>query len=376
MIEPFVLPHNFNSSEMNDLLRRAFELQTSDITVQSNEPVWIKVHDSLHRFSDRVLQNNDVRMFISYLYGDAALSLLAGGKDIDHRYDIVIDRQNRIGFRVNATAGYIPGGNGIQITLRTIPGTPPLLSELDINEPEILENISPMQGMVLIVGPTGSGKSTLLSAIMRHKLEETDNRKIITYEAPIEYVYAKVKAKSSVIFQTEVPTHLKSNNEEKGLFADCVRNALRRAPTDILIGEARDAETIKDLIKASVTGHTTYSTVHADSVSDTVTRMILELPETSKAADAYSLINALQLIVVQRLVANIDETKRKVALREYCAFTPKLKKFLSQIPYKDISAKIADHVNSQHTTLFDAAERTFKNGLITEGTFKKFKRVA
>lgn len=365
----FALPHSFTHEELNALLMHGFDIKASDITFQPGRPAIAEIHGKLLPISDRILQDKDVRAVVTFLYGANAMANMLGGTDLDHRYDIQRDRANRIGFRVNATPGYIPGGIGCQITMRTIPGIPPSLADLGI-ESEIIDAINPMQGMVLIVGVTGSGKSTLLGGAMRHKLEVGENRKIITFEAPIEFIYDKVVSKSSTIWQTEVPTHLR---HEEG-FAYCVRNALRRAPKDILIGEARDRETILALIEASLTGHTTYSTVHADSVAKTISRMILKFPDDSRASIAYDLVNVLQLVVAQRLVPN-SEGKR-TALREYFVFTKEIKDQLLDLPYERLPKVIDKMVHQGGTSMFHAAEKAFKAGTIGPDVFKKFSLAA
>lgn len=361
----FSLPHSFTQQELDIFLVSAFDARASDITFQPGQPVIAEIHGKLVPITDRILKDNDVRAVISLLYGSSAMANIMGGTDLDHRYDIQRDRQNRLGFRVNATPGHIPGGIGCQITMRTIPGLPPSLADLGV-EPEIIEAINPIQGMVLVVGVTGSGKSTTLAGAMREKLETGHDRKIITFEAPIEFIYDKVKSLSSIIWQTEVPTHLR---HEEG-FAYCVRNALRRKPSDILIGEARDRETILALIEASLTGHTTYSTVHADSVAKTISRMILKFPEDSRASVAYDLINVLQLIVAQRLVPNLGG--KRTALREYFIFTKEVRDQLLDLPYEQIPKVLDKMVYAGGTSMFHAAEKAFKAGIIGQDIYKRF----
>src|SRR3546814_504353 len=124
------------------------------------------------------------------------------------------------------------GGDGIQITIRTLPSEPPPLADLGI-EPAIVANLRPPQGMILVTGPTGSGKSTLLSAAIRSLVEGEDaNEKVLEYSAPVEYVYDRVSMPSSVVFQTEVGRHLrpKDTYDDGSLFAYAVRTALRRKP--------------------------------------------------------------------------------------------------------------------------------------------------
>src|SRR3546814_14313056 len=98
--------------------------------------------------------------------------------------------------------------------------------------------------MFLVTGRTGSGKSTLLASGIRMLMErEGANEKIIEYSRPIEYVYDGVKSPDSLIFQHEVGRHLRprdGDGSEASEFSNCVRNALRRAPTILMIGEARE----------------------------------------------------------------------------------------------------------------------------------------
>lgn len=361
----FPLPHSFTQQELDAFLIAAFDAKASDITFQPGQPVVAEIHGKLVPITDRILKDNDVRGVVGLLYGSSAMANLTGGTDLDHRYDIERDRKSRLGFRVNATPGHIPGGIGCQITMRTIPGVPPSLIDLNV-EPEIVEAINPVQGMILVVGVTGSGKSTTLAAAMREKLENGHDRKIITYEAPIEFIYDKVKSKSSIIWQTEVPTHLRHSDG----FAYCVRNALRRKPSDILIGEARDRETILALIEASLTGHTTYSTVHADSVAKTISRMILKFPEDSRASVAYDLVSVLQLIVAQRLVPNL--AGKRSALREYFVFTKEVKDKLLELPYEQIPKMLDKMVYANETSMFHAAKKAFDEGDIGQDIFRKF----
>src|SRR5690606_21251842 len=139
----------------------------------------------------------------------------------------------------------------------------------DLNiEDDIIRNWAPRQGMVVVTGPTGSGKTTLLAAGNRMILERPHGcGKMLTYEAPIEYVYDVVKSPRSLVAQTEIPRNLPD-------FAKGVRNALRRKPQVILVGEARDKETISEASEAAQTGHAVYTTTHTTGVAATVQRMV------------------------------------------------------------------------------------------------------
>ena len=121
---------------------------------------------------------------------------------------------------------------------------------------------------ILITGGTGSGKSTLLAAGNRMLLERPQGcGKMLTYEAPIEYVYDSIQSPRSLVSQSEIPRHLPD-------FAHGVRNALRRKPEIILVGESRDRETINASIEAAQTGHAVYTTTHTLGVANTVQRQL------------------------------------------------------------------------------------------------------
>jgi general secretion pathway protein E len=136
-------------------------------------------------------------------------------------------------------------------------------------------------GMLLVTGPTGSGKTTTLYAALSEI--QTGQEKIITIEDPVEYELTGV---------LQIPV-----NEKKGLtFSQGLRSILRHDPDKILVGEIRDAETAEIAVQAALTGHLVFTTVHANSVFDVISRF------AHMQVDMYSLMSALNGVVAQRLV--------------------------------------------------------------------------
>jgi len=136
-------------------------------------------------------------------------------------------------------------------------------------------------GMLLVTGPTGSGKTTTLYATLTEVNNGRD--KIITIEDPVEYQLPGV---------LQIPV-----NERKGLtFARGLRSILRHDPDRILVGEIRDRETAEIAVQAALTGHLVYTTVHANSVFDVLSRF------RHMGVDIYSFVTALNGVVAQRLV--------------------------------------------------------------------------
>src|SRR3990167_10400370 len=223
----------FEAKHLDDLLVYCHRLNASDITFQSNTPVFAEIYGLLYRVTRRALTTTEVGELLNALYGANGTTQLMRGEDLDTHYEVRPSRNERFRYRVNGTGCHVDGHEGIQITIRTIPSYPPSLSSLDL-PPEIVSAIAPNEGVIYVTGATGSGKSTLLAAIIKELAEDKDShRKILTYESPIEFVYDEVEMPHAVVSQSEIPRHLPS-------FAAGVRNALRRKPRLILVGEARD----------------------------------------------------------------------------------------------------------------------------------------
>src|SRR5262249_41498417 len=225
-------PHRFSAKHLEDLLAFCTERGASDITLQTAEPIIIEVYGKLYKITNHQLTNGEVIEFLNTIYEPNGSTQILSGHDVDTHYEFRPSRGSRFRYRVNGTGCQVEGHHAIQLTLRTIPTYPPDLSALEL-PPEIIDALKPEDGVVYVTGATGSGKSTLLASIIKEIAEDPNsNRKILTYEAPIEFVFDAIDRPSSVISQSEIPLHLPS-------FAEGVRNALRRKPRLILVGESR-----------------------------------------------------------------------------------------------------------------------------------------
>ncbi|MEI2782206.1 MAG: IcmT/TraK family protein, partial [Candidatus Competibacter sp.] len=272
--------------DLHRLLLWATDQAVSDVTFQAHQPVVVERYGRLFPVTRRRLALAEVYHLTQVIYGDNAPSQLAGGQDIDCSYEIPRGRADLARYRVNMTAVRAGRERGVEITARTIATTPPPLDHLDL-PPDLRASLVFEQGLVLITGPTGSGKTTLLAAIIRHLLEDPHaHRKILTYEAPIEYVYDFVPRVHASIAQHEIGVHLPS-------FAAGVRNSLRRKPMVILVGEARDAETITAVVDAAMTGHLVYTTSHTNSVPETLRRLVSAFPADGRDGRLADLLEAL-----------------------------------------------------------------------------------
>ena len=361
-------PARMTARDVESLLLHCIKVNASDITITTDDNIFIEVYGKLVRATKRRMTPSEMNEIVSSLYqSESGLAKLNGGHDLDFAYEIRPERDKRLRFRVNATAISVQGHTGIQLTIRTIPGVPPDIKNLAV-EPEILANFAPKQGLVLITGSTGSGKSTLLAGGIRWLAEEEyGNRKILTYEAPIEFVYDEVDKPSTVICQTEIGRHLKT-------FADGVRNALRRKPMVILVGEARDAETIGECVTASMTGHLTYSTVHSNGVADTIRRMVNVFPDGEKHSRAIDIVTSLKMIVSQMLIPSTDG--KRVALREFLVFNERIVDDLLAGGVENMTQVSRSLVKKYGQTFLADATAKYKDGRIDKHEFNKIRALS
>ena len=229
------------------------------------------------------------------------------------------------------------------------------MKQLNI-EREIIEAWAPRQGIVVITGATGSGKSTLLAAGNRMLLERPQGcGKMLTYEAPIEYVYDAIKSPRSLVSQSEIPRHLPS-------FAHGIRNALRRKPEVILVGESRDRETISASIEAAQTGHAVYTTTHTLGVANTVQRMLSTYDMSEREERAIALMETLRLIVTQALVPRVGGGR--VGVREWMKFPDEVREKLMDMEFTKWPNEIQRMIVQYGRPMKRSAEIVFEKGLI------------
>lgn len=204
----------------------------------------------------------------------------------------VFVQQGQVGMVVRTIAAEIPNFEKLRL--------PPILKEVVMNK----------RGLVLVVGGTGSGKSTSLAAMIDHR-NRTSAGHIITVEDPVEYAHVSQK---SLVTHREVGVDTHS-------WHHALKNTLRQAPDVILVGEIRDAETMEHAISFAETGHLCLSTLHANSASQTMERIINFFPEERRTQLLMDLSANLRAIVSQRLIRT-EDGKGRVAAIEILINTP------------------------------------------------------
>jgi defect-in-organelle-trafficking protein DotB len=370
----------FGHDEFDALLAWASERKASDISIQPWESVMAEIGGKWRRITKLPLTPPNVQNCVNAIYGANGYVEISRGHDLDPSYEIKHPSgEGKLRFRVNITGGRASGGGpGAQLTLRTLPSTPIKIEDLYI-EQDIMTYFRPEQGLNLICGPTGSGKSTLLSSLIRWRCEQEDaNEKVIEYSRPIEYVYDGLRFPSSFVFQTEVGSHLqpKQGEDEGSLWAYAMRNALRRKPSIIILGESRDKATIEACIMASMSGHLTVSTLHTIGVPETFRRLVMAFPANERQTIAIDLLQVINLIVTQLLIKKIGGGKQ--GIREYMLFDANVRKFLEDMPVDDWPAHIRKMLSTKKIngrtiigrSMKESADELVLNGKITPDVAK------
>ena len=372
MSELFVdLRPDFTQKEFEEAMLYLSEKQVSDITIETDKYIYCRLHSKQVKATNRLLLDSEVRNIVSWVYGGNAIAELAAGNGLNNRYEIIRENKNfeviRTYFRFNAVSCRTKqGGGGISVTFRSIPTKIPELDSPYMRLPDKLlkEIMATNDGLTLVVGATGQGKTSLLAAWMHYKFKNLDNRKIVTAEAPVEYnlqpLHTMYPNSSSMISQREI-----GRGEDMESFYQFIVEALRQGPTDILIGESRDEETIRGTLHAAESGHATITTVHSDAVDTSILRIANEFPPQFMNQIIFKLCSQLRLIVVQRLLPSIDEGVR-VPVREWLAFDDEFRtKLLRTNSGMESVALIGQKVRQLKQSLADQTQIAFDKKLIS-----------
>jgi len=366
-------PGRFEQEDLlKDLLLEAVShAGVSDIFIQPGRPALTKVNGRLWALTRKRLDYAEIEAMSAWVSGRAdVVAKLAQAKPEDASYEIfdgnkldALGDKTRYRFRVNLSAHDFRNGMGIQIVMRHIPSEPWYLHQMDA-DPAIVEAMTPRDGICYVTGATGSGKTSFFSALMRYIAENETSIQgnVVTGEAPIEFKYDKLLSKHSIFIQSEIPRHFQN-------FADFVRADMRRNPALIMVGEARDQETIEAAIEASNTGHPVWTTVHAKSAGGTIRRLVSRIDKDQQGAVLFDIINTAQVIVSQTLVPRVGGGR--YPLREFLIITDALRdQFFSVKDPDRISGVVQEAVEKQGRSMASVAREAFQKGHIPEAAYK------
>lgn len=268
--------------KLKEIIKIGIENNASDIHITEGISPVYRIHGELTQIVDLKLTASITADLAIEVLGKDNMNRIFEKRDMDVSYTM----KNICRCRINI---YLDNGN-ISMAIRIIPFLVPDFKTLYL--PSIIEDIEALKtGLVLVTGSTGSGKSTTISTII-DLINKRKSSHIITIEDPIEYLHVHNK---SIINQREIGTDTKD-------FISGIRGALRQDPDVIVIGEMRDPETISAAINAAETGHLVLSTIHTDSVKNTVSRIIDSFAPEKQNQIKTRLASVLSVVISQKLL--------------------------------------------------------------------------
>ena len=392
----------FPVAGLDSFLLWAADLGASDVSFQTGSPAFIELDGVLHRATGAVLDGVAMGRLCGRVFdgtpsggstpsgGGTGEGILRSGRAIDCSYAVASGPREFRRFRCNLSPVLAGHRFGINITMRVLPDSPPTLEELGI-EPEVAEAWDLCRGLTLVTGVPGSGKSTLLAAGTRRLLERGAGR-VHAYEAPIEFVFDGIGGDGALMSSSEVPRHFPS-------FAEGLRSSLRRRPSAVIVGEARDRETADAVIRAADFGIAVFATAHTIGVAAAIRRLLAEFPVDERHERGAALIDVMTLVVTQMLLPNPQGGRTpaaghtpaagctpagertatggrtpsggRTAIREWLGFDGGLKAALLEAPQERWPALIGRALERTGNGLAAAAERAFRRGLIGEADWRR-----
>jgi twitching motility protein PilT len=316
--------------ELEQLCRFAVDSNASDLFIKAEAPPALRLHGRIVPTDLPPLTAEETKQLAHSIMTEGQVQAF----EEYHELDLAFTLADVARFRCNI---YIQRGSYAMV-LRIVP----------------LDLCKPKQGLVLVTGPTGCGKSTTLAAML-DLINRTRHSNLVTIEDPIEFVHEDQLA---IVSQREVGIDTES-------FYDAMKYVVRESPDIILIGEMRDAETMRVALTASETGHLVFSTVHTTSASDTIERIVSIFPPHEKSQICLRMASSLLGVVSQKLVPRADGTGRVPAV-EVMINTPTVAKLIEEGRASQVYAAISEGSYWGMQTMNQSLLKYWRAGVITE----------
>lgn len=270
-----------NTVSFQDVLKEALQTGASDVHFAVGYRAKIRVDGDLKTLSTQEFSSEETKQFAKIITAERDDISLKDLRQVDLTYTF----ENRR-FRVNI---FSQRGE-LSISMRIIPKNIKSIEELSL--PQVVKDFSKFaNGLVLVTGPTGSGKSTTIASLL-NMINLNRPKHIITLEDPIEYIYPKGQC---LIDQRESGLDFES-------WPDALRSVLRQDPDIVLVGEMRDIATIESALQVAETGHLVFATLHTNSASETINRIIDVFPTGNQDQIRTLLSSVIRAVVSQKLV--------------------------------------------------------------------------
>ena len=335
---------------LKELLIKTVEEKASDLHITAGSPPRVRKGGKLIPISDQKLSVDDTKKIIESELSDTNKEKLNSKAEID--YSISVPGVSR--FRVNV---FNQRGN-LAAAYRRLPYEIPSIDSLGLPQ-AVVDLTKRRKGLVLITGTTGSGKSTTLASIIYKITQELEGH-IITIEDPIEYLYPHSKAQ---VNQREVGVDTES-------FASGLKSALRQDPDVVVVGELRDMESMAAAITIAETGHLVFGTLHTNTASGTINRLVDAFPAEKQDVIRINLSMSLLAVVAQQLIPN--KIGERSLATEVLISTPAIQSLIRENNVHQIDNYIKSGKNEGMIRMDDSLLNLFKMGEISSDDVLKY----
>lgn len=273
--------------DLKELFTKTIEQNASDLHLLASFPPLLRIDGKLVFLSSYPNLTPELLEEMAFsILSDMQKEILLNNKSVDFSYSF----EDKARFRIN----FYYQQQTLAAAFRLLP--PKVRSIDQLSLPGICHDFAKLkQGFILVTGPTGQGKSTTIAAII-DEINKTRPAHIITIEDPIEYVYEKGQ---SIVSQRELGVDTFS-------WSEALKSALREDPDVVLVGEMRDPESIASAITIAETGHLVFSTLHTNSASQSIDRIIDGFPQHQQNQIRIQLAGTIEGVISQRLIPKIE----------------------------------------------------------------------
>ena len=348
---PAVTPH---TEIINDLLKLAVESGVSDVIIKSNKPGYVRLAGKLKPVEMDPITGEEAQAWVDEQCPKMFRAKWDELGQIDFAYAV-----EGIGrFRVNA----FHQRGLVSIVLRHIKSTVPSFEQLGLGQTAdaLIKLVQAKDGILLVCGATGSGKSSTMAAMMNWVNQNMDKH-VVTIEDPIEYTFVDDK---SLFQQREIGLDVPN-------FELAIKAVLRQNPDIILIGEMRDRETFETAISAAETGHLVFSTMHAATVAQSLTRLFEFFPPEEQIQARRAIAGSLRGFVCQKLIPTLEGGGR-VPVNEILTADAVVKNLILEGQFEKIQGILEGSGDSNSFSFNKDIYRLIKAGKISKADGLRF----
>ncbi|MBS0662810.1 MAG: PilT/PilU family type 4a pilus ATPase [Verrucomicrobia bacterium] len=337
---------------MNDLLKLAVESGASDIVIKSNKPGYVRLSGRLKPVEMDPITCPEAQAFVDEHVPKIFRQKWEDEGQVDFAY--AADGVGR--FRVNA----FHQRGLVSIVMRHIKSRVPTFEELGVPSEPLIKLSQAKDGILLVCGATGSGKSSTMAAMLNWVNQNMDKH-IVTIEDPIEYTFQDEK---SLFQQREIGLDVPS-------FEQAIKAVLRQNPDIILIGEMRDRETFETAISAAETGHLVFSTMHAATVAQSLTRLFEFFPPEEQIQARRAIAGSLRGFICQKLIPALEGGGR-VPTNEILNADAVVKNLILEGQFEKIQSILDGNTDSNSFSFNKDIYRLIKAGKISKAEGLRF----